>query len=213
MIYNDKFIWLHFPKCAGTKVESLFRKYYSDVPGLIQDVVDPKNDTAASWHDSISTRLKRNPEFTLGNKEIICPIRKLPSWLVSRYNFECARSPELNHKPELLLTGRFMEASGELNHADVYIQNYLPQSLLDKGRVSFLRVENFELDFNELFGKYIDLSLIPKEEYAQRENPSKSYLPQDIVHEILTSQEVYTNCPKWTSVEKLAYSVTYNHDL
>ncbi|MBC7489781.1 MAG: hypothetical protein H7240_07240 [Glaciimonas sp.] len=206
MIYNDKFIWLHFPKCAGVKVESLFRKYYYDVPGLIQDVVDPKNDASASWHDSVATRLNKNPEFTLGDKEIICPIRKLPSWLISRYNFECGRSPELNHNPELLVTGRFLEASGVLNHADVYIQNYLPQSLLDKGRVSFLRVENFEADFIELFGKYIDVSIIPKEEFAQRENISKNYLPEEIVHKLISSQEVYTNCPKWFSVEKLAFS-------
>jgi hypothetical protein len=206
MIYNDKFIWLHFPKCAGTKIENIFLKYYSDVLELTQDVVDPKNDVAASWHDSIATRSKKNPEFTLGDREIICPIRKLPSWLISRYNFECGRSPELNHKPELLLAGKFMEASGALNHADVYIQSYLPQSLLDTGRVSFLRVENFEEDFIEIFGKYVDVSLIPKEEYGQRENISKNYLPEEVVRNLLNSQDVYANCPKWFSVEKLAYS-------
>jgi len=30
MIISDKFIWLYFPKCSGTRIEFIFKKYYSE---------------------------------------------------------------------------------------------------------------------------------------------------------------------------------------
>src|SRR5215211_1142207 len=116
MIYADDFVWLHFPKCAGTKIERLFKTYYSSDKRIFQDTVDPKIDPQATWHDSVSDREKRNPHFTLGKRIIICSFRRLPSWLESRYSFEVQRSPELNHRPELLLEGKFLEHGGYQNH-------------------------------------------------------------------------------------------------
>ena len=161
MVYNENFIWLHFPKCAGVKIEGLFRKYLFAEPGLFQDTIDPQMDPAASWHDSIAGREARNPAFILGGRTVISSIRRLPSWLESRYNFEYERSPQLPHDPELILEGKFLEMTGGVNHADNYIEKYLPQSLLSTGRVRFLRLEYFETDFIELFSRYLDVSAIP----------------------------------------------------
>jgi hypothetical protein len=205
MIYNDEFVWLHFPKCAGSTIESLFRKYLSGVPGLFQDVVDPHGDAAAVWHDAVADREARDPAFVLGGRTVICSIRRLPAWLVSRYNFECERSPQLTHGPELLLEGCFLERRGKRNHADNLIHKFLPPQLLDTGRVKFLRVEFFEHDFRRLFGTYLDLSVIPGEEYASRTNASPNHLPAEMVRRLFASPEVYAKCPAWWAVEELAY--------
>jgi hypothetical protein len=206
MIYNDKFVWVHFPKCAGTKVRSLFKRYFSTDSELFQDTIDLKNNPAASWHDSVGCRSTHNPAFMLGGRIVICSIRRLPSWLASRYNFEYQRSPGLAHNPNLLLEGKFMERGGYICHADDYIEKYLPQTLLDTGNVRFLRAEYFETDFIELFGKYLDLSVIPREEFIKRINFSKNHVPADILHSLRSSRDIYSKCPKWRAVEELAYA-------
>ena len=205
MIYDDRFVWLHFPKCAGTKVENLFRKYFSAQPGLFQDPVDPATDKAASWHDSLEKRELRDPAFSSQGRTVICPIRKLPSWLMSRYNFECYRSPNLPHNPELLLEGKFLESAGILNHADRYIDNYLPKSLLSSGMVRFLRTEYFEEDFVALFGDYVDVARIPRGEFSEKVNTSPNYVPEEIQHRLFANRAVYEKCPEWRAVEALAY--------
>lgn len=205
MIYNDDFVWLHFPKCAGSKIESLFRTYLSGVPGLVQDVVDPQRDAVRVWHDSVADREARDPAFALGNRTVICSIRRLPAWLVSRYNFEYERSPHLPHDPESLLEGCFLERRGKRNHADNFIRKFLPPHLLDTGRVKFLRAEFFERDFRNLFGGYMDLTVIPPEEYASRTNASPNHLPAEMTRRLFASPEVYAKCPAWRAVEELAY--------
>ena len=103
MIYSNNFVWLHFPKCAGTKIENLFRTYYSHDKGIHQDIVETRIDPLATWHDTIESREKRDPGFILGDRTIICSFRRLPAWLESRYSYEVRRSPQLDHRPKLLL--------------------------------------------------------------------------------------------------------------
>lgn len=205
MIYNDEFVWVHFPKCAGVKVEILFSTYLSAEPGLFQDKLDPETDKAFSWHDSVAEREARNPSFTLGDRIVICSIRKLPSWLESRYNYEYERDPKKQHNPELLLEGKFLEQPGYVNHADVYIRKYLPQSLLSTGKVRFLRTEYFGEDFIGLFSNYVNVEAIPRDEYARRANSSANHLPAEILSRLRSSQDVYASCPEWRAVEELAY--------
>ena len=53
MIYNKEFIWLHFPKAAGTKVEQIFERYYSSDSSIHQDDIKQlRPDGTAPWHDS-----------------------------------------------------------------------------------------------------------------------------------------------------------------
>ncbi len=204
MIYNDEFVWLHFPKCAGTRIEQLFRKYFPNEPGLHLDPVDADNPEVP-WHDTIADRETRDPSWKLGNRKIIFPIRRLPDWLQSRYNFEAKRSPHLDHRSELLLEGRFLEESGKENNSEGYIKHYLPAKYLQQ--VEFLRVEHFSSDFRAIFGKLLDISKIPVRELSRKTNTSKSYLPESIITRL---DEAYGKSPYWSKVESLAYPTTEN---
>jgi hypothetical protein len=206
MIYSDDFVWLHFPKCAGGKVENLFRTYYSSDKRIFQDIVDAKIDPHISWHDSVSDRERRDPNFVLGNRTVICSFRRLPTWLESRYSFEVKRSPQLNHQPELLLEGKFLERGGKQNHADFYARKYIPETILPSGKIRFIRTEHFESDFKRIFGEFLDVAVIPNGEFRKRVNVSKSALPDEIRKKLFQQQqEVYEKCPYWKSVENMAY--------
>ncbi len=206
MIYNEEFVWLHFPKCAGTKVEQLFSRYLCKQGGVTLDSTNINVDPLVTWHDSIAEREDRDPGFKLGDRTVVCSIRRLPSWLISRYDFEFQRSPKLPHVPGKLLEGRFLEATGFENHADYYVKKYLPETLLKSGKVRFLRTEFFESDFKSIFGGFLDISKIPDSEYQRSVNASKSYLPMEIKREIQSSSEkIYDKCPCWRKVEGFVY--------
>jgi len=205
MIYSEDFVWLHFPKCAGVKIESIFKAYYSSNRNIFQDTVDPRIDPSGTWHDSITDREKRDPSFTLGNRTIICSFRRLPYWLESRYSFEVQRSPDLNHQPELLLEGKFLEQSGLENHADFYAKKYIPDRILGSSKLRFIRTEHFESDFMRIFGEFLDVKIIPSSEFSKRINTSQSALPDKIKEQLLQQQEVYAKCPYWKKVEDIAY--------
>lgn len=206
MIYNDKFVWLHFPKCAGFKIESIFKTYFNNEKDLIQDPVGLKYDPDVSWHDSIHQRSKRDMSFVLGERTVICSFRNLPSWLISRYNFEFSRSPDRKHDPELLLEGKFLEVNGYQNHADNYAKKYLPPEILETGNIKFIRVEYFKEDFRSIFGKFIDVSKIPESELESRVNKSEQYLSEAIINELYDkNRKIYDRCPYWRSVEDIAF--------
>lgn len=207
MIYSDKFVWLHFPRCAGTKVEHLFQKYYAENEDIVQDATDPSNTDARNviWHDTIEEREARDANFSLGNRVVICSFRRLRPWLISRYNFEYLRSPYLNHNPELLLEGKILEQTGKLNHADWYARVYIPRSLLFSGRIRFIRTEHFAMDFRVAFGEFIDLSKIPEKEFERKVNVAKNFVPYEIQHKLYSNREIYDHCPYWKLVEEIAY--------
>jgi len=206
MIYSEDFVWLHFPKCAGVKMEDLFRKYYSSDKRIFQDIVDPRFDPLATFHDSILDRETRNSSFQLGERIVICSFRRLPGWLESRYSFEVRRSPRLRHRPELLLEGKFLETDGFLNHADFYVNKYIPESLLNSNKIRFIRTEYFESDFKQIFGEFLDVTCVPDWEFRKRVNVSKSAVPRRIRTQLLKNQwQIYTNCPYWKMVEDVAY--------
>lgn len=206
MIYTDKFVWLHFPKCAGSKTEQLFKKYFSEEDGVFQDIVNPEFDPAISWHDTIDERENRDATFKLGSRTVICQFRRLPAWLESKFNFEASRNSNLILKPELLLEGRFPESSGHNNHVDVYINKWLPPKILKSSNLKIIRTENFKLDFKMVFSQFIDISRIPEWEYDKLVNSSTSILPSDIKHKLYNNKaELYEKCPRWSLVEEMAY--------
>ena len=206
MIYNDKFVWLHLPKCAGSKTEQLFEEYFKEEDGVFQDIVDPETDPLISWHDTIAEREARDKGFKLSDRTVICQFRRLPAWLESKFNFEIFRDPKLVFKPELLLEGKFPESNGHINHVDKYIYKWLPKKILDSPNLKFIRTEHFESDFKSVFSDFIDISRIPDWEYGQRVNKSTSILPFDIKQELYNNkQELYKSCPRWGLVEKMVY--------
>jgi hypothetical protein len=201
MIYSDEFIWIHFPKNAGTKIEHLFEIHYGDENIFQDELLDGAEPI---WHDTIDDRSRRDSKFSVKNKDIIVCTRKLPSWLVSRFNFECTRTPELIHRPELLLDGKFLESNGFLNHADSYIEQYLPKAT-PKNKVRYIKVENFAEDFKNIFGDYVDVSKIPSVELEARSNESRNIVSDEIKFELNNSTSLYEKCPLWKEMENLVY--------
>lgn len=202
MIVGEKFIWLHFPKNAGTKIENIFRKYIQHT-SIVQDNLDLRD---GHWHDSIIERNHKNLKFSSASKKIIVCVRKLQPWLISRYNFEVMRSPQLGHDYTRLLRGLFLEESGFENHADYYIDKYMPDLQLNIDNYEFIRIENFELDFMSVFSKYIDVESIPRSEFKNKENSSKMFIPEEFIHHMSSNiQDVYNSCPLWSKMEKLVY--------
>ena len=207
MIYNDEFVWIHFPKCAGSKIEILFKKYLSkNNKNLHQDPFSILNDPSISWHDSISKREKKDPTFSLNGRTAIYSFRRLPSWLESRYLYEYERSPSLPHNPELLLQGKFLEAYGSVNWADSYAKQFIPKNILESGHIRFIRTEYFETDFKAIFGDYLDISKIPNKQFKKRINSTKMSLPNSIKEQLYAdTPSIYDHCPYWKSIEDIAY--------
>jgi hypothetical protein len=205
MIYSNNFIWLHFPKCAGSKVESIFLKYFSENKNIYQDIIDINIYSRSVWHDSIADRIRWCHKFVYNDQTVICSFRKLNDWLASRYAYEVKRSPALNHQPELLLQGKFLESDGRISEADYYAKYYLPEEILNSKKIKFIRNEFFEDDFNKIFSEFIDVSLIPKEEFTTRVNSSNSAITKKIKSK-LDQENIYDKCPYWRKVENMAYS-------
>jgi hypothetical protein len=208
VIFNKDFVWIHFPKAAGSKIEVLFQNHYCSDPSIHQDLVGIKKNPLISWHDSIDDRRKRDPSFTLGRRCLIVCTRRLPAWLKSRLLFEMQRSPGLKHDPSLLLQGKFLERTGRINHADKYISKWIsPDIRSSHSSISYLRVEEFANDFREIFGQYLDISKISKHELEQRENTSFiSKIQYDIDQIIFDNLDaIYDACPLWSDLEKNVY--------
>lgn len=204
MIYNDDFVWLHFPKCAGAKVEKIFSEYFSSEEGLHLDPIKLDSYPAVDWHDSIDDREANNPLFNLGGRDVIVSIRRLPSWLVSRFCYEVKRSPNLPHDAYKLLEARFLEANGYENNADYYMNKYVPKNILARGNVRFLRTEFFAEDFKSIFSNYLDLKSVPDEVYHSHVNSSENNLPEDLLKK-LNAFDFSELAPYWCEVENIAY--------
>lgn len=205
MIYNDKFVWLHFPKCAGTKVENIFESYFKNIPELHIDPVGLDKDPTVGWHDSIEEREKKDINFKLGQRDVIISVRRLAPWLVSRYCFEVQRNSHLQHDKMKLFQAKFLEFNGNENDADFYMKKYLPENIMKNNRVRFLRTEFFESDFKSIFKDYIDLSKIPKETYTKNINTSEKCLTPEFINDI-NNFNFNKVAPYWLKIQKLAYS-------
>ena len=211
MIYNSEFIWLHFPKCAGTKIETIFRKYFSNRSDIHQDPSTIDLDPEVKWHHTIAARTQYDPAFRLDDRVLICCFRKLPHWLESRYNYEVQRNPQFAHDPMLLLKGQFLGPDGTIRSADTLAKSYLPPRILTYHRLRLIRTEFFESDFKRAFGELIDISAIPETEFSQKSNRSRPALTQSLHATLSSSPDVYAHCPYWTQIEKSLYGAPSSH--
>lgn len=118
-----------------------------------------------------------------------------------------ARSPQLRHNPEWLLSGKFLLRNGDIGHADNVIRRWIPAELRQAHpSLSFLRVEDFANDFKTIFGQYLDISKISKAELEERENtshPSRQYDIDKLIAENLDS--IYEAFPLWSELETAVY--------
>lgn len=179
MIWNADFVWIHQPKCAGTKTEEIFRVFYSDRSDIHQDVASHRLDPTIRWHDSLSQRKRNSSDFCFEEKVIICGFRRLIPWLISMYNHQAQRSPHLPHDPEMLFEGKFLTESGDVSSADNVALNYLPEEIVFSDKIRLVRTENFQEDFIEQFSPFIDTSVIPEHFFSsEAQRVSKSIASQ-----------------------------------
>lgn len=195
MIRGKDFIWLHFPKCAGSFTENLLRRYFESNQDILFDTIDYSN---VIWHQNCQKR-ERAFGIELPDENIVCNIRRLPYWIISRVLFEKNRS-EVSLPRAYLLNGYLLESDGLIAHADNYINTYTQRPVRH-----WIRQEQIKTDFYSAFSNYLDVSLIPVNEFDQFINS----LEYD--HEIKNwfsyyeMKHLYKSCPKWTQLELLIY--------
>lgn len=199
MVIGDDFIWIHFPKTAGTHVEKVMKKHFAQTPGVHFDPVDGE----IIWHHNIDQRMNYDPNFDPNGKTIISGIRRLPHWLLSKTLFEFGRSSSiLVPYRSMLMRGEFFEANGIINKADVYMHLY-------GDRVAkWVRVENIKDDFVSIFSNYLDLSRMDAEqEFSRKSNETRNNQIKDarfyFTNEDL--EELYENNPHWAEIEQSVY--------
>ena len=211
MIIGPDFIWLHFPKCAGTHTERVLRKYFYKDTGITEkilgkilikdagicfDTIDP---SCVIWHESVPEREKRTGR-NLEKKAIICNFRRLPSWIISRIQFEEKRSGTKTAKDEYSI-GRFHEQNGAEDFADNYFKKYSSRPV-----TSWIRTEYIRDDFEEAFSPFLDLSPIDlSKEFRTTSNVThyekdlrQWFTPEDL-------EQLYSSCPLWRNQELTLY--------
>ncbi len=196
MIIGRDFIWLHFPKCAGVHTEKILHTYFQNDPDIRFDKIDPSN---VIWHQNVPER-EKSAGISLQGKAVICNFRRLPSWMLSRIKFEEKRSGIVTTKEEYV-RGKFHEAGGFLNHADVYVKKYTVTPVNHWIRTEYLRD-----DFVQAFSPYLDLSAIDLDKEFSTKSNATEYereLTQWFSQEDLNT--LYASCPLWASLELSLY--------
>lgn len=192
MIVHDDWIWMHFPKCAGTFIEQEIRSNY-DKTEAVFDRIDPNGEIL--WHHTIEQRRKHDPSFDTSGKRIICAIRRLPFWLLSRVHFERSRPPFLTTPRTLFQNGQFYENTGFIHKADDLLRSYTPVSVTD-----WLRQEELEQDMRKVFGSKFKVS-------QKRKNATKIDYIKDLEFWFTPSQlsNLYNQNPIWADLEAKLY--------
>ena len=196
MIIHKDFIWMHFPRCAGTFTEQLLHKYYSANSDIAFDEIDPGN---VIWHQSVVER-ENNLGVKLSGRDIICNFRRLPYWIISRIRYEKKRAGIFYDK-ELYTRGIFNHRKGYQRTADMVLSKYLLQEVH-----SWIRVEYLEIDFMKVFSKYLDVQAkVQKSDFESFVNASggKSNLDEWFTPEDLN--RIYNACPLWAKTENEVY--------
>lgn len=199
MIISDDFVWLHFPKCSGSATEHVLHAIAKDNPTVAFDPIDPKN---VIWHQSIAQREKHDQGFTLGTRKVICNIRRLPTWLLSRIHFEHARPPHHTATREMLAAGKFYENNGFLSGADDYAKHY-SQPRVDH----WIRTEHFTADMQRVFSQYFELGANEIKDRAKVVNASKiKYIPEiGFYFTKADLDKLYEANPLWAQIEMSVY--------
>lgn len=196
MVISPEFVWLHFPKCAGSFTEKLLRNILSSDHAYHFDPIDPTN---VIWHHDIKQR-EKYANISLLEKDVICNFRRLPFWMISRTIYEQNRSGHVTPK-ELYRQGKFLEFDGRENHADRYVVKYTKPEVKH-----WLRVEYLELDFVEVFSQYFEFDpRIVSNSIKTKVNASGWNGDINNWFEAKDLIELYTSCPKWAQIEKKIY--------
>jgi hypothetical protein len=194
MIIGPDFVWLHFPKCAGTSVEKALFALYGERDGFHFDAVSAG---APIWHDTIAMRKERDPTFDIGNRKIIACIRRLPSWILSRVHFEAARQPKYVVTREMLLVGQFFRETGQVRDADFNARRY------GTPRVdAWVRTEYLVEDL----AKVLQIDSRRVQAALPHENKSPEYVKnQEFWFTTDDLHSLYRSNPIWSEIERQVY--------
>ncbi len=204
MIIGPNFIWLHFPKCAGTRTEQVIRKYYGTDPTLRFDEINPDR---VIWHQSVREREEATGEDLRGRR-VICNIRRLPHWIISRVGYEGMRS-NISTPREMFVHGSFINRWKEIQNADTILSDFtiVPVD-------AWIRVDHIVSDFSAAFAPVLDISGINlRREFARKSNEtkfSKESTPWFTSEELTT---LYDSCPAWSALEKRLYGELLSGDV
>jgi hypothetical protein len=194
MIIGQNFIWLHFPKCAGTFTENLLKANFSNDSTVMFDKLDPQN---VIWHQNVGQREKKINQ-DLSGKNVICNFRRLPSWILSRANYESSRSG-FTAPRELILKGQFFDNLGKISTADFVLAKYTEREVQH-----WIRVEYLNTDFYSAFSHYLDVGIICSlEVFTNKINKSIPTGDQHFNQEEIRG--LYQSNPLWTSLESRLY--------
>src|SRR6266568_4446760 len=96
MIVGPRFIWLHFPKCAGSTVANVLHSLAADRSDVHCDKVVATSDLSqVIWHQNVRERRKWDTTFVSDGKEIVANFRRLPDWVLSKIHFAARLVPQL----------------------------------------------------------------------------------------------------------------------
>lgn len=115
MIVGPNFVWLHFPKCAGSAVEAALRRIFAGRDDIHFDDIDPNN---VIWHQNLAQRRQYDPSFNPSGKLVIACFRRLPEWVLSRVHFEAQRPPHYVASRSMVLRGESYNQNGSIGRAD-----------------------------------------------------------------------------------------------
>ena len=199
MIIGPDFVWLHFPKCAGTTLELALRDLLADRPGVQFDEID---EETGHWHHSIAERQAEDPTFDVSGKKVFCCIRRLPSWLLSRTMFELSRNEFLVPSRYMLAEGKFFAGVGNaVNQADEYVELYRDDVH------KWLRTEHLASDVSRAFS--LDLAAVKAALTKHRTRITPPYVKR--VEFWFTDEDLehlYEANPLWAEVERKVYGTT-----
>lgn len=193
MIIGSDFVWLHFPKTAGSSLDAALRELIGGRPGVVFDDLD---DQSGVWHHTVSQRMTADADFDPSGKRVFCGIRRLPAWVMSRVQFEAERSGKVATR-EMIERGEFFEPDGAAWPADVYMQMYAPDV------TDWIRTESLADDVAAAFS--IDLAVVKEVIATHRKRETRYVKDTSFWFTADQIERLYDANPIWAKVEREVY--------
>lgn len=204
MIIGESFIWLHFPKAAGTTTAAALLENFGTDSSI---EFDDTGQGEPVWHETVAQR-ERRTGVSLDGRDVLANIRRLPAYVLSKIHYTESLNPEIRHTREHLLTGRFMEADGYQNCADDLLRLYEFKTIRH-----WIRTEHLQDDVIAVFGNYLDLAGKDFSTLAARIN-SNDY-SRDLAkwYSRREMARLYRKNPRWAKLERRVYGSLLHEEI